>query len=591
MILDEVQDMTPVLYAFVNKILRDNRNLCNLLLLGDVRQNIFQFRDADSRYLSLASRVFGLVNKKPWKTLELKTSFRLSNNICSFLNQNVLHYPLFKTIKPAGPKVQYYLGNPFKAVDHIGSQLVELLTSRKCEPQDIFILAPSVKQGKADKQTPVNALANYLMENGFPYYTPVNEDTQLDDKVMFGKIVVTTIHQSKGLERKIVILSSFSSEYFDYYDKSSVRTVCPNVMYVACTRAKEYLILIGESHEGDGMPFLSNTQNTDYLEIISVSRLAPRKIERPPERSKPTVSRLCKYLPEPTLRDAMQFLHTRRLSPPTRDVRLQSLVNTDTNRFEEVFELTGLALPAMFESQSTQQKSTIQKYSTDILSKGSNNIDLVYANEININYKDDDVNGYLRLAAIYSYVTTGFENKPVQIKSFDWVTKDNAKVCLQILGSYLQGKIRYEVQAEHSFKWPADSSRLVTIVGRIDAITRDAIYELKCTQQLEDVHLLQLGLYAWLSQQNPNIITGKVRSRSYRLLNMRTDEMIELLPSSDLTSMVGVLVEKFLRGDPNVSDENFLAEIENIKATGTLSGHNSRKASTSSWGGQKKDLI
>ncbi len=44
-IVDEAQDLTPLLFAFVCKLARDNAGAaCRLLLMGDERQTIFQAR-------------------------------------------------------------------------------------------------------------------------------------------------------------------------------------------------------------------------------------------------------------------------------------------------------------------------------------------------------------------------------------------------------------------------------------------------------------------------------------------------------------------------------------------------------------------
>jgi superfamily I DNA/RNA helicase len=45
-IIDEAQDLTPLLYRFVCKVMRDNAGAapCRVLLMGDERQTIFQAR-------------------------------------------------------------------------------------------------------------------------------------------------------------------------------------------------------------------------------------------------------------------------------------------------------------------------------------------------------------------------------------------------------------------------------------------------------------------------------------------------------------------------------------------------------------------
>ena len=51
--------------------------------------------------------------------------------------------------------------------------------------------------------------------------TPISDDAKLDDKIINNKIVFTTYHQSKGRERKVVILYSFDESYFTYYSYDS----------------------------------------------------------------------------------------------------------------------------------------------------------------------------------------------------------------------------------------------------------------------------------------------------------------------------------------------------------------------------------
>lgn len=182
-ILDEVQDMTPLLYSFICKVMHDNLKQCRIIVLGDDRQNIFQFLEADSRYLTKAMEVFGPFNTLPWEPLKLQTSFRITQNIANFLNENVLHYPLFNTIKPNGDKVMYYRGDPYKIVGEISKFLMNLLKNNKCKESDIFILTPSTK---SENPTPMKLLANELLRNGYQYYVPISDESKLEDKVIKG---------------------------------------------------------------------------------------------------------------------------------------------------------------------------------------------------------------------------------------------------------------------------------------------------------------------------------------------------------------------------------------------------------------------
>ena len=101
------------------------------------------------------------------------------------------------------------------------------------------------------------------------------------------------------------------------------------------------------------------------------------------------------------------------------------------------------------------------------------------------------------------------------------------------------------------------------VTGRIDAVTPEFIYELKCTGAIEAEHLLQLALYGWLWNVVP-AGTGQPCAathgpRRLRLLNFRTGELRELTSSpAELAQAARVLIEEYLRGDPDISDADFL---------------------------------
>ena len=104
--------MTPELYSLIIKIFNDNINKkFNLLILGDEKQNIFSFKNADSRYLTLSHILFKHINNKPWKSLKLSITYRLSYNIVQFINNNILHYNWFNTNNQPG-KVIFLLFSP-----------------------------------------------------------------------------------------------------------------------------------------------------------------------------------------------------------------------------------------------------------------------------------------------------------------------------------------------------------------------------------------------------------------------------------------------------------------------------------------------
>ena len=593
-IIDEIQDLTPLLSDFVFKILRDNRSKrVRLLVLGDDRQNIFAFKSADARYLTLSPSVFSRVNDLPWLKLPLRTTFRLTKNMAAFMNLNVLHYPLFEATKAPGPCVQYNRGNSWDVAKDLAEELGDMLKSREIKPDDIFIIGPSIKQGSASRQTPMNTLANLLLAEGWPYYAPISEEQQLSDDSARNKIVVSTFHQTKGLERKVVVIFGFCNKYFQFFARQDDPRACPNILYVACTRATERLILVAEDVRGNKLPFLNDvSESSDHLEVRDVSRMRSGEIMNP-KPSSVTVTRLCKYLPENLAALAASFLKTRQLVPPFQSPSLESHVETSPGLVEEVYELNGLAIPALFERRKTQKPSTIQEEACFELTTSikeersvSSNVTLSLLEETEKTYGVNDVSAHLRLATIYSYTQSGFLSKPQLIQKYDWLSLGQAEECIKVLSSHLTGKVIYEYSVDYTRRFPFPplpddpedveideeicAAASVSIKGRIDAITPDGVlWELKCVNRLDPEHLLQLAVYAWIVQRRGGVDATQKKKRKlkpikgYRLLNMRTGELLELVSSFDeIESAVSLLVEKHIKGDPKLSDEQFMSAID-----------------------------
>lgn len=63
-------------------------------------------------------------------------------------------------------------------------------------------------------------------------HVPISEDEALDEDIIRGKLVFSTFDQAKGLERKAVVVFNFDDSYFNYFNRSANKNVCPNILYV-----------------------------------------------------------------------------------------------------------------------------------------------------------------------------------------------------------------------------------------------------------------------------------------------------------------------------------------------------------------------
>ena len=156
----------------------------------------------------------------------------------------------------------------------------------------------------------------------------------IKEEYISDKISITTIHQSKGLERKVVILFDFSLKYFHYYAKQYIRDICPNTHYVALTRAKEILILIGEEDTMSQLPYLKEINTNDYITIKSLKLRNTDKEKVVTTKYTPKVTTLIKYLREPIKREAMSFLHMRSLQKAGPTAKVPVDVDTAVGLYE-----------------------------------------------------------------------------------------------------------------------------------------------------------------------------------------------------------------------------------------------------------------
>ena len=92
----------------------------------------------------------------------------------------------------------------------------------------------------------LKTLENKLVGKKFSvYYENSDEEKAPESKLIDNKIVFTTIHCSKGRERKFVFFNGFD-ESFDYFCERSKKDpkICSSELYVALTRANQELYLI-----------------------------------------------------------------------------------------------------------------------------------------------------------------------------------------------------------------------------------------------------------------------------------------------------------------------------------------------------------
>jgi hypothetical protein len=551
-ILDESQDITPLYYELICKILKDNIKKAQLCLLGDRYQNIYDFNNADSRYMIHADKLFNF-NDLNWSRCKLSESYRITNKMSNFINCCLMNTEHIKSNKESKYKPNYIICNTFCDKRYKSEPLKELYRYLDLgyKPEEIFILAPSVKNEKC----PVRVLENLIKQNSsrpISVYVPVSDEEKLDVDVLKGKLVFSTFHQSKGLERKVVIIYSFDNSYFDFFKKDKDSKVCPNEIYVASSRALEHLTLFHhETHE--------------YFKFININKLkifcnyygCNSKIQKNQicENYDTSVTDLIRHLPAEVIDNCLDFLKIENIKNPTTNIKIDTKIKNEIDdSYESVSEITGIAIPSYFEYKTTKKMT--------IYDRLKQNKDKFENLNLDINLDNITENELLYISNYYSSSQSGYLFKTYQIGNYDWLSKENLLLALKNFETLnISNDAKYEeyieIENDKDFSIPELSNR--RIIGSIDCIDNNNIYEFKCVGKLEKVHILQLAVYMFLYKSNEikNKNDNKLKLEKYENNNKLVNKKIQINNKNIKTSNDLLLIEKL--------NNNNLLLLERIK--------------------------
>lgn len=606
LVMDEQQDMTPILKRFVDKVIRDKgfigparipndrTNPLRVVVLGDKRQEVYSFNNADSRFLTMAARpeVFGYLNKNRWTAARQTTSNRVTQQNVDFINQQMLKQPLGTAMRAVRkqskdgvpyPKPRYVICDPY---EDILSEVMRLRETCGLSPTEILVLAPSVRGA-----SPTVYLANDLALRGIPVFRSDSDVSDISPEFASGKILICTYHQAKGIERRASIVLGFDQGYHTWFDKTvNPRTAVSNPQYVAVTRALEHLVLIHDSRRA-ALPFVDLEKVGDTCELLTVRPLQvepPTQEERTPRFN---ITVLCRNLSETLITDCLNRLDFRLLVAPAYGVQASPTEIRDRfGLIEGVSSITGTAAPAIFQWRQRRQTSIISgplellrppkrqtrrenplrklpealyqrlelveaAYTSGVLSTA----DILYLASLDMAIKDKDITKLLA----------------IPLDRYDWLSEAHCKDIHYTLNG-LPTPARISGQGI-KFEFPKSSKFLdithgggptspvkkkgVIVTGAMDMCrprgANKAVWEVKYTESLQPEHLLQTALYM--------LLLGEPAAGF--LVSARTGQTVQVLPrtASSLMEILQLLVDAKSGGEQTrllntYSDEEFLEE-------------------------------
>lgn len=466
-LLDEAQDITQTYYELVCKIIKDNGKIPKIILTGDRYQNIYSFSGSDFRFLTKANEVFNF-NGSSWEEAELTQTYRSTKQMCDFLNHCVLKENRVRSSKE-GSKPKYIVTNCFKYSEECKIyQLLINYVKQGYTYDDFFILAPSIRSA----MSPVRQFANLLTEKNIPLFCPTSDTESLDNDVIRGKLVLSSFHQVKGLERKIVIVYNFENSYFKFCDRNGNQSVCPNPIYVALTRALEHLVVL-HHYKNDFLPFLEVSKLDKYCDVIYEEELGEQNNNDCQTRSI-LVTDLTRNLNQNIIYECMKLIEVIQIRKAGKPIKIKQKV-IQGEKCEMVCDINEVAIPGFFEYTLSGKIS--------------------FMKQIPQNLSAEEL---LKISNEWCATKSGYDFKKNQIKNYDWITKDDLSKTNERLSEIITKDAKFEVTYETTLELIEEFGFNVSLEGIIDCIDKNNIFEFKCTTALDENHILQLVCYAFL---------------------------------------------------------------------------------------------
>lgn len=222
-LVDEFQDVGLLEASFISGLGGENT-----LIVGDDWQNVYSFKGADVNIFK------GIVRDPNTKVYYLENNYRSAKEILDLGKQVIDQVPdkiekkvIIKNKNKGSVKI-----DSKKNVD----KYLQFIKSSK-NYKDWFILCRTNKD--------VYMLTNELAKMGVPVDTFKRDgmtNEQLDAQMLTDTVKVLTVHVSKGLENKNVMIYGNFPIKLPHWMKPNYEE--RRVLYVACTRAQENLIVL-----------------------------------------------------------------------------------------------------------------------------------------------------------------------------------------------------------------------------------------------------------------------------------------------------------------------------------------------------------
>jgi hypothetical protein len=598
-VLDETQDMSFLYFQFMLKFSKDMGGNFQLLILGDYKQGLYEFKGADTRFLTMGDQIWELhpqLISKDFVRCTLKMSYRITKQMASFVNNVMLGEERMFSCKD-GEQVFYYRQSRRNTEIFVIAQIKKLL-AMGAKPSDFFVLCASVK----GQNSYIRKMENALVENDIPCHVPMLETENVDEKVIEGKVVFSTFHSVKGRQRKYVFVVGFDNSYY-FKAKNASKEICPNTLYVGTTRATDSLYLLEKNDFDTDRPleFLKMNHHEMKMQPYISFKGTPQSLfyERNLETEQKTLvprfnitpTSLITFVPENVIEEISPLLDrifVRLSGEPleTDEIELPTVFKTRQGFYEDVSDINGIAIPCIYyhhiqkKWKTPGQEPNILKKMVENNMSDSKDYEHKYLKEIiqNMPEKCVKISDYLYASNIYiaTQERLYFKLKQIEPDEYTWLNRENVIKCLKRLDAHVLTECRhkipifekvlidYSMDKEHedidAILAPHFNNKTIfRFSARVDLVTENTLWELKCTSKITIDHLLQVVIYAWLWK----ILIAD--DRNIRILNIKTGELLQLEATMDELTLIVVALLQGKYCPPVIkTDEEFIQDCRNM---------------------------
>ena len=597
-VIDEAQDMTFLYFQFIVKYTMDMKSPFQLIVLGDYMQGLYEFKGADTRFLTLAIEIWKNhpnLKSKVFHSCTLKTSYRITNQMASFLNHIMLDEDRLVACRE-GPVKVVYIRNSQRNIENTVIFYINSLLASGAKPSDIFILGASVK----GPNSAVRKMENVLVNRGIPCHVPMFESDNVDEKIIQKKLVFSTFHSVKGRQRKYVFVLGFDQGYMRFYGRDLPQDQCPSTLYVACTRATEGLAVLEHCDFENDRPleFLKMSQfkmkKQDYVDFKGTPYYPMfQPVDQPVDeivlKHFVTPTDLIKFIPESVLESITPILESIFTIERPKGVELDipTVIETSDGFYEEISDLNGLAIPAMYYDHLNgnwsgnavpnvlyetvllildEMKDHEHKFLKEVASKMPTTF--------------TKPGEYLYLANVYTAFQEKlyFKLKQISPDDYNWLTDDMMTQCKRRLDKFIGSEcltskpliektlIHQSQEVDHDkidqflSEYFEDNIKF-RFTARLDIVTTQTVWEIKCVREITMDHQLQVVIYAWLYEMCAGSKDEDRVPHNFKIFNIRTGEIQKLIADREHLDyiVVSLLQGKYERAE-KITDEQFVSQ-------------------------------